>query len=66
MCKNKRRVLKYLSSNGKKTWEFFLDENIEHYEFEKGVSLSSQGDRDGRWSSGIGHSYIKYCYFSLD
>ena len=57
-------VPKYLSSNRKKT--LFLNENIEHYKFGNGVSLSSQGDRDGRWSSGIEHSYIKCCYFSLD
>ena len=38
------RVLKYLSSYGKKNRFFFLNENIEHYKFGKGVSLSSQGD----------------------
>ena len=44
------RVLKYPSSIRKKTLDFFFPkcQNIEHNEFGKGVSLSSQGDRDGR------------------
>ena len=51
-------MLKYLSSKEKNMGFFFFNENIEHYKFGKGVNLSSHGDRDGRWSSCIGHSVI--------
>ena len=50
---------------GKKNMFVFLNGNIELYKFGKGVSLSSQDDGDERWSSGIGHSYLKYCHFFL-